>query len=449
MYCGLCEGITSHYFNGSLDPNNHSGGTRIENAQATTCYIEGYTGDRYCLGCGVLLESGSAIPKTTHDPAISWTTDSNYHWHVCQNPGCTEQLSKAAHCGGEATCVRKAQCDVCGAEYGAFDSNNHKNTEIRNARAATEENTGYTGDLYCKDCNTLLERGRTVPKLDHTHALIATAEIQATCTTAGNIAYWYCEKCGKYYADADAAIEVSMSDTTIAALGHNFGAWTVTTPATCSEGGIETKFCSRCDATLTHSIPALGHNYVSSITAPKCTEEGYTTYTCSRCGDSYVANNVAALGHSFGAWTLTTPATCTVSGEETRYCSRCDAFETRVIDALGHNLIHFVATEATADVDGNIEYWKCEACGKYFSDAEAESEITPDAIIVKYVPKFALGDVNHDGNINARDIIAIMKHLVGYEVDDFDISLADYDGNGRVNARDVVAIMLYIIKETS
>ena len=41
------------------------------------------------------------------------------------------------------------------------------------------------------------------------------------------------------------------------------------------------------------------HDYEAVVTAPTCTEKGFTTYTCAKCGDSYVADEVAALGHDF------------------------------------------------------------------------------------------------------------------------------------------------------
>ena len=50
---------------------------------------------------------------------------------------------------------------------------------------------------------------------------------------------------------------------------------------------------------ITISSSECGHNYTSKVTNPTCTEGGYTTYTCSACGDSYVADEVEALGHSF------------------------------------------------------------------------------------------------------------------------------------------------------
>ena len=101
-----------------------------------------------------------------------------------------------------------------------------------------------------------------------------------------------------------------MSDVTIQTDSHThaFGAWTVTTPATCTADGVETRSCA-CGETETRIIPA--------------------------------------TGHAFGDWTVTTPATCTTDGVETRSCA-CGETETRIIPATGH---------VDADHDG-----KCDVC---------------------------------------------------------------------------------------
>lgn len=52
-------------------------------------------------------------------------------------------------------------------------------------------------------------------------------------------------------------------------------------------------------------------------------------------------------------------------------------------DALGHNAVKIEAKEATCTEDGNIEYWYCETCGKYFSDEVLTKEITKDETVVK------------------------------------------------------------------
>ena len=120
---------------------------------------------------------------------------------------------------------------------------------------------------------------------------------------------------------------------------HDWSDWTVTTPATCTTAGVETRTCAICgteetraipvlahteeilpavEPTCTESgltegkkcsvcgeilvaqetIPALDHEYTAVVTAPTCTKSGYTTYTC-RCGDSYVADYAPALGHNY------------------------------------------------------------------------------------------------------------------------------------------------------
>lgn len=119
---------------GELDKDNHKH-TKTENAKEATCQEEGYTGDTVCTDCGVTIEKGTTIPKTDHK-------------------------------GGKATCVHKAICEVCGQEYGDVNPNNHENTEIRNAVEATTETEGYTGDIYCLDCDKLVKEGEVIPVLE-------------------------------------------------------------------------------------------------------------------------------------------------------------------------------------------------------------------------------------------------------------------------------------------
>ena len=153
----------------------------------------------------------------------------------------------------------------------------------------------------------------------------------------------------------------SYKDDFVDALGHDFGEWIETTAPTCTAEGQETRYCSRCDATETRPVAALGHDYQAVVTEPTCTEKGFTTHTCGRCGDSYVDSYVDALGHDFGEWIETLAPTCTAEGEETRYCSRCDATETRPVEALGHNYVG-VVTEPTCTAQGYTTY-TCSRCG--------------------------------------------------------------------------------------
>ena len=198
---------------GPLDANNHKGTTYLKNQKEATCFEEGYTGDTYCSDCNEKIADGQSIAKNAHNPASVWTTNEHDHWKECQTVGCGNVIDKAAHSGGEATCVSKAVCEVCKAQYGDVDATNHKHTEIRDARPATEQEKGYTGDTWCIDCNKKIATGSEIAMLEHKLTLVEAKD--ATVTEQGNIKYYYCENCGKYFADVAGTKEISLSEAVI------------------------------------------------------------------------------------------------------------------------------------------------------------------------------------------------------------------------------------------
>ena len=162
----------------------------------------------------------------SHDPASIWSKDASGHWHVCRTANCTEKIDFAAHTpgaaateetpqtctecgyeiapalehthdwggwtsngdgthtrickkdsshtetnscsGGTATCQSPATCSTCAQPYGDKDMNNHTGgTEVRGSVEATTNEAGYTGDTYCKGCNTKIQEGKTIPKKDN------------------------------------------------------------------------------------------------------------------------------------------------------------------------------------------------------------------------------------------------------------------------------------------
>lgn len=81
------------------------------------------------------------------------------------------------------------------------------------------------------------------------------------------------------------------------------------------------------------------HKWSDTETLPTCTEAGEKGKVCSRCGMKET-EKIPALGHDWGAWTVTTPATCTKEGVETRICNRDSSHvETRAIPTTGHNWV--------------------------------------------------------------------------------------------------------------
>ena len=120
------------------------------------------------------------IPATGHSWKSDWTSDATHHWHECTNKNCdvTDNAGKngyAEHSGGKATCKDQAICEICGDSYGSLDPNNHTDLKHIDAKAAT-------------------------------------------AAEEGNIAYWYCDGCKKYFSDAAATKEITEAATVTAKL---------------------------------------------------------------------------------------------------------------------------------------------------------------------------------------------------------------------------------------
>ena len=151
-----------------------------------------------------------------------------------------------------------------------------------------------------------------------------------------------------------------LYDMTDVCITHNFGAWTVTKAATCTESGISTRECSVCGTEETMIVPSLGHSMTATAgKAATCTEAGNSAYwTCSRChkffsdaaGKTEIAKDswvIAALGHKL-ATRAAVAATCYLSGHEAdTYCTVCGFVVTAgaTIPATGkHTYVNGVCT---------------------------------------------------------------------------------------------------------
>ena len=62
-----------------------------------------------------------------HNYGNEWKHDETSHWRECQTEGCTDKTDVAVHSGGQATCQKKAECEVCGQEYGELGAHNYGN----------------------------------------------------------------------------------------------------------------------------------------------------------------------------------------------------------------------------------------------------------------------------------------------------------------------------------
>ena len=265
---------------GELNANNHKGTTYLVGQKETSCYEPGYTGDTYCSDCDVKIATGTSIEMSDHSPASVWSTDDTHHWKECTVVACGNIVDKAEHTGGEATCKAKAVCSVCNVAYGSVNANNHKNTEVRDAATESCTTPGYTGDTWCKDCETKIATGTDIPA---GHKTVKVPAVGASHENAGNIEYFTCSGCELLFSDEAATTVITLADTVIAkgehsygdtyekdadnhwkacACGniiekaaHTYGDWKVTKEATATEEGSKEKTCSVCGDTITEKIP--------------------------------------------------------------------------------------------------------------------------------------------------------------------------------------------------
>lgn len=136
----------------------------------------GNNADPWAGECKYLDAAGKTLPVfngqgDAHDhQSNDWEHNDTEHWQVCT---CGAVFNKAEHSGGKATCKDKAICEICGDSYGSLDPNNHTDLKHIDAKAAT-------------------------------------------AAEEGNIAYWYCDGCKKYFSDAAAKTEIAKADTVTA-----------------------------------------------------------------------------------------------------------------------------------------------------------------------------------------------------------------------------------------
>ncbi len=199
----------------------------------------------------------------------------------------------------------------------------------------------------CATCGA--EESRTIVKTGHDYT---TAVVAPTCDSSGYTMH-RCKTCGYSYKDA-------YKD----AIGHTFGAWTVTKAVTCVSDGVRSRRCSTCGKCETETVESTGHSYVAKVVQPTCTEMGYTLHTCSGCGISYKDAYTDKTDHSYSGWLMTKADTCTEAGEETRYCTNCYTKETRTIEPKGHRYSSewTVDKEPTCTEEG-VKSHHCVVCG--------------------------------------------------------------------------------------
>lgn len=167
-----------------------------------------------------------------------------------------------------------------------------------------------------------------------------------------------------------------FQDMPVEPLGHVWGAWLTTQPATVEQEGQQQRECGRCQVDEHRTLPRLepehSHAYTATVVEAGCTEVGYTMYTCS-CGDRYRDGEVAALGHSWGQWATILEPTAEAEGAQMRKCGRCDATDQQSIEKLPSAHIHEYQKQKVAATcaEGGYDLYTCQCGDSYREETSA------------------------------------------------------------------------------
>ena len=239
-----CSNLTDIYYMGSLNDWQNLWKAEYNDAleKATIHYNYGVHVHSY-------TESITKQPTCTEEGEKTFTCDcGDTYTEIIPAKGHTEVIDKAV----PVTCTTDGKtegshCYVCGEVIKAqtvIKATGHKYDDGKITKQPTCTETGVK-TYTCSECGAT--KTETIKANGHTEVI--DKAVPATCTTDGKIEGSHCSVCG----------EVIKAQTVIKATGHNFGSWSTTKAATCTESGTQTRKCASCGKTETKTIPATGH----------------------------------------------------------------------------------------------------------------------------------------------------------------------------------------------
>ena len=341
-----------------------------------TCTQKGiYT--QVCERCGeTVSKEEKTLPHDFMSDSIAATcTEAGYTRQickVCQNVANYEVIPATGHDYGawntteEATCTvdgsQMRSCTVCGeTETKVIPAMGHV-WEQKTLVAATEMTDGISA-LICKNCQAEKEGSRTViPMTGHQFGNWSVTK-EATCTEDGlrerSCTNENCQICN--------GTPITQKEM-IPATGHDVTGveWTVEKEATCNEEGRQIKKCTRCgEAAEAEIIQKKPHDYEEQREEATCTDKGYTQLICKNCKSikegSY--QELPALGHIFGVGKIAAAPTCTEQGLIVFSCENtgCQAKRIGVLPTLEHTWQPVVVKAATCSAEG-VQELRCVNC---------------------------------------------------------------------------------------
>ncbi len=322
------------------------------------CDHEGNTNSPTCTEGTTCSICGATIAKLGHE----WSTDVTYDWT------------------GLTTCTAKRVCQ-----------RNSEHSETATAAItsdvttpATCENDGvrtYTA-TFSENWAKNQEKTETIEKLGH-----------SLKWASGNGQYWQeCERNGcSYRTEGKVMPQITITGADKVCKGQGY-AFTFTLGEGLSNLSATYGFST--SANITNITKDEG-NYKTTLSAADISamntlnEKTLTITICAETEDGYTVKEIKevefVVGHSYNEATCKGPKICQI----------CENEEGEIDPANHTNLQHFAAKAATSKSDGNIEYWYCDGCGKYYSSQKAvdECEIEKEDTVI---PKSAYGPETGD-----------------------------------------------------
>ena len=244
----------------------------------------------------------------------------NIEDHIWDNGHCTVCGYDCIHKGGEATCTQKAVCDTCHSEYGEINADNHTGTEKWTQTATTHEKK-YD---CCGKVTIAQENHNWKDGACETCGYVCVhSGGEATCTKGA-----VCETCGREYTDKDMA-------------NHSGKVVWVQTEKTHKQA------YDCCDKEVSTSE---AHGWKNGV----CT---VCDYQCKHAG---------------GSATCVKKAVCTICSEEYGTYNM----------SIHEGLKSVAAKAATRTDEGNIEYWYCKDCDRYYIKQDGLVEIEKSQTVV-------------------------------------------------------------------
>ena len=372
----ICEVCKSEY--GTLKAHDFTAETAEEQyLKSSSSCTEKAVYYKSCTVCG-LSSKGTASEATFESGSVlghewgAWKSNGNVtHTRVCSRDASHTETESCS--GGEATCIARAKCNVCNAEYGGKNPNNHAGTL---GGWQSDENKHWK-EYSC--CRVNDEEGSH----DWDNGKVTT---QPACTNAGEKTFT-CNECGRKKTEQIDATGHSWKQEWNSDETHHWHE--------CANGcDAKDAYAEHADADKNHICDTCGKVLSECADDNKDHKCDYCGKVLSVCADDNKDHKCDYCGKTLSE--------CADDNKDHKcdYCGKAYGG----LDPDNHtDLKHFPAQRATILREGNIEYWYCSGCGKYYKDAKATIEITQEDTVIPKVKRDNSGIPSHGGETGKTD----------------------------------------------